>query len=130
MRSSITFRNEFIYLSNSSREINTFQKLKKARKKKAAHSSAICLFQVVTGGGPVNYVTNVPIPAFFSSYLCLHGARGSLISIRGFFFFFSCHSASFCGMGTPRIQGLALWGNGILNGAENMQQTALLLRVL
>jgi hypothetical protein len=38
--------------------------------------------------------------------------------------------APLCGMGTPRIWVLALWGNGIQNGAEDMQQTAPLLRVL
>lgn len=56
------------------------------------YSSTICLFQVVMGGGPLNCVTNAPVPEFTSSYFC--SPQWERTTTPGSFPYLSFHSGS------------------------------------
>lgn len=61
--------NNVLHLNSPTRKIK-HNYSKNQSQKKNSYSSTICLFQVVTGGGPLNYVTNDPVPEFISSDVC------------------------------------------------------------
>lgn len=61
--------NKLIHLNGPTRKTK-HNYSKNQSQKKNSYSSTICLLQVVTGGGPLNYVTNDPVPEFISSDVC------------------------------------------------------------